>query len=49
MNKILNAAVIGCGMRSRTIIAQFQHELKEKLKIQAVFDHSPESIALAAE
>ena len=49
MNKILNVAVIGCGMRSRTIIAQFQHELKEKLKIQAVFDPSPESIALAAE
>lgn len=49
MDKILQAAIIGCGMRSRFVIAKFQQELKEKLKIQAVFDPNPESIALAAE
>ena len=49
MDKILQAAIIGCGMRSRFVIAQFQQELEEKLKIRAVYDPSPESIALAAE
>ena len=49
MDKILQAAIIGCGMRSRFVIAKFQQELKEKLKIQAFYDPNPESIALAAE
>ena len=49
MDKILHASVIGCGMRSRFVMSQFQQELKEKLKIQAVYDPNPESIALAAE
>ena len=49
MDKFLHVSIIGCGMRSRFLIAQFQRELKEKLKIQAVYDPSPESIALAAE
>ena len=48
MDKILHVSIIGCGMRSRCVIAQFQRELKEKLKIQAVYDPCPESIALAA-
>ena len=49
MSEKLNLALIGCGMRCRSVIAIFQDELKEKLKIQAVYDPSPESIALAAE
>ena len=49
MNKKLNLGIIGCGMRSRFVMSQFQQELKEKLKIQAVYDPNPESIALAAE
>ena len=49
MNKKLNLGIIGCGMRSRFVMSQFQQELREKLKIQAVYDPNPESIALAAE
>ena len=49
MNKKLNLGIIGCGMRSRFVMSLFQQELKEKLKIQAVYDPNPESIALAAE
>ena len=48
MKKDLNIAVIGCGMRGRNVISIFQKELKERLKIQAVYDSSQESLALAA-
>ena len=49
MNKKLNLAVIGCGMRSRTIIGDFQKELKDQLNIQSVYDPNSESVALASE
>lgn len=47
MNRKLNLAIIGCGMRSRAVITLFLEELKDQLNIQAVYDPCPESVALS--
>ena len=49
MKSAINIAIIGCGMRGRSVISAFYRELGDKLKIHAVYDPDPESVKRLSE
>ena len=49
MKNAINIAIIGCGMRARSVISTFYAQLGDKLKIRALYDPDPESVRRLSE